>query len=208
MLKGHDISNLQGQIDWSLFGRYRPDFVWAKASQGQWYSDPYFASNWRMLGQLGIPRLAYGFGEPARSNGIADALKFLTVAGAGVSGDIPILDLEDLPPGDPQLRPTDDLLAYTRDWLNTVEATWGVSPLIYSRVGFLQAHNCTGHVELARYGLALAAYETFQFPIPPAPWPVLAFWQVGQGPVPGVATPVDIQLFNGTLDELRRYGKP
>ena len=45
-------------------------------------------------------------------------------------------------------------------------------------------------------------------PSPPAPWTLLAIWQDNDDQsVPGIAGNIDGDYFNGTKDELKRYGK-
>ena len=102
--------------------------------------------------------------------------------------------------------PTADLGAYTLDCVETIESALGVPPLIYSSVDYIIRHKIDKVPQLARCGLWLADWETQSFPVAPAPWPFWAIWQYGNGPLPGVNGPVDLDIFNGTAEQLRKYG--
>lgn len=201
-----DVSNLQGKIDWSLVAKSWPEAMIGKASQGTWYTDSFFPANWQQSLAHGLARGAYAFGEPGRESGHDNAEFFLSrvdAAGGWQSGDLPVLDLE----WDTGIDPDADLLAYTIDWLQIVEAAVGCKPWLYSRQEYLSRHNLLD-ASLANYGLWLAAYDPSIWPATPGQWPFLAAWQYGQGSVPGIQYAVDHDLFNGTKDLFLKYGKP
>jgi lysozyme len=61
-----------------------------------------------------------------------------------------------------------------------------------------------GGEELGRYVLWLAHY-TEQCPALPPPWTRWAFWQyTDNGQIAGIDGAVDLDVFDGSLDELRR----
>jgi GH25 family lysozyme M1 (1,4-beta-N-acetylmuramidase) len=202
MMQVIDVSNHQRSINWALVGQCGPPAAIIKASEGTNYVDPYFVANWQGAKANGINRTAYHFGRPSSNSGHQEAHYFLSVVSDIQVGDSLALDLED-----DLVSPTAGLLAYTLDFLQTIEASLGFKPLLYSSNSYLSEHGCIGSQELAQYGLWIADWQTSQFPATPSPWSVVALWQYGSGPVPGIQGAVDLSVFNGSLDQLKKYGK-
>lgn len=206
-ISGIDVSNHQGTIDWALTARCGISFAVIKASEGPdatkaEYPDQFFTANWKAAKDHGLVRGAYFFGRPSHSSGHNDAKLFLAHLTDLQVGDFLALDLED-----DRVSSHADLLAYVVDFMATVKAAVGFNPLLYSSHSYLSAHNCEGKAELKDNGIWLASW---QLTIPPTPngWDFLAMWQWNdKGTLPGVKTVVDLDFFNGTVDQLRRYGK-
>lgn len=204
--RGCDLSNNNGAIDTALLAKC-VDFALFKASEGTDFTDDYFGPNWYGAGVASLPRAAYHFGRPFSNSGNAEALYFLNVLTQNGfnRGDVLALDLEEDPAGDP--GNTADLLAYTLDFLRTIYGALGVRPLLYARTEYMARHNLTGNAELGQYGLWLADYQTDAYPDAPDPWPFVALWQYGSGQVPGVTGDVDLNVFAGSVDQFKKYGK-
>jgi len=62
MIHGVDVSNNNGTVDLSGFA-----FMFAKASEGVFFSDPLFAAYWGQAAAKGMLRGAYHFGHPGSS---------------------------------------------------------------------------------------------------------------------------------------------
>lgn len=210
MIRGCDVSNWQGVIDWPAVAASGIAFAFAKASEGADWTDPTLVANAAGMRAADITPGFYHFARPSLASGHAEAAHFLSVlasVGGLQPGDMMALDLEDedVPDGS-------DLLAYALDFMRSMEMVTGLKPLLYSRVEYMQRHGLTGstpaHQELASHGLWLAAYGD-KAPDEPEPFPVLAFWQrSSQGWVPGVAGPVDLDVFFGNGAALALYGLP
>lgn len=119
--------------DWSVPIVPMPDAVICKASEAL-FEDPTFASNWKQLGEKGIPRGAYHFFRYTKAS--ADQAKFFveTVhkAGGWKAGDVLVLDDEE----EGHLSASAML-----DFVWNVERMTGIRPLIYSRTLLLNALN-------------------------------------------------------------------
>ena len=90
-------------------------------------------------------------------------------------------------------------------WIDRVRSQLGVEPIVYTNVGMWRWRPAT---ELGTQPLWLAHYTT-ECPSIPPPWLRWTFWQyTDAGRVPGISTPVDLDVFDGSLDELRRRFAP
>lgn len=203
---GIDVSSHQGSVDWMAVRNAGAAFSFTKATGGAWYKNPTFEQNWVGMKNAHIKRGAYHFAfEPSGQaypgpGPEAEAEYFLSaVTPAGIDvGDMLVLDIE-CGPG--------NLSDWVLRWCRFVEQTTSVKPLIYTGRWFSDPHGFPGCPALAAYPLWLAEY-TSTAPTPPAPWNKVDFWQfTDSAQVPGVATPVDGNWFNGSLDLLPLYGK-
>ena len=62
---------------------------------------------------------------------------------------------------------------------------------------------------MTAYPIWVAHYTTKPKPAVPPGWQNWTFWQFSEtGKVTGITTPVDLDRFNGTLDQLRALGAP
>lgn len=209
MLFGPDVSSYQGYPDWQAVAAYGCAFGWTKITENTGYVNPTFVHNWLGMQANGLVRGVYHFAQPSRigaglvQDAIDEADFFLNTlwdktSGTGLEeGDLVALDLE---------AGTGDLLEWTLTWLREVEDALGVKPMLYSGNYFLKDHNCINSIELAEYGVWIAAYQVGTPPVP-AGWDVLAMWQhTSQAHIPGIDGPVDESYFFGERDQLLAYG--
>jgi GH25 family lysozyme M1 (1,4-beta-N-acetylmuramidase)/LysM repeat protein len=201
---GIDVSHWNGNVDWKLVRGDGIRFAFIKATEGDSYEDDTFPPNWKGAKSVGMLRGAYHFFHPN-----IDAKKQADVFVNYVkkSGDLgelpPALDLE---AGDGQ--PNHVIISRAKIWLDRVEAELGERPLIYSSPGFLkfQFSELGGGPPAwtKDYDLWIANYEPALW-LPPG-WSSWKFWQHSKtGVVNGITELVDLDWFNGTLDELFDY---
>ncbi len=201
MIFGIDVSNHQGQIDWGL-ASFVAQFAFVKATEGTVYTDPFFLANWEGAKKNGLVRGAYHFARPSSNTGREEALYFIHATSAVFGpGDIAILDSED-----PLVSPTADLLAHHIDFENTLREYGYPLPVLYSSRAYIDAHNLSG-LAARNWGLWIADWQTGAEPRLPAGWAFYAAWQYGFGQVPGVQGSVDLDIFNGSREQLLKYGK-
>jgi hypothetical protein len=134
-LWGVDISNHQPGADLAKAKAAGCSFVFAKATEGATYADPYFAGFRTKAAQLGLPLGAYHFARPQPGRtGAQEAGAFLHVVGTVRAGELPcVLDLEDTKIG-PQA--TAD---WALEWLLAVHRATGVRPMVYTYSAFAAA---------------------------------------------------------------------
>lgn len=212
-LKGIDISHHNGAINWPVLVN-NVSFVFCKASQGSTYKDDKFSAYQAALKQYGIMRGAYHFFTFKSGSAITQAENFL-------SSDIdfslpgvlpPVVDVEWQVGKNP--ADTTALNQYIKDnraasiqllkdWLNYVEDKTRRVPIIYTNKAFWKEFflNPSG---FEKYPLWIAAYQN-QPPILPPGWTSYTFWQnSGSTTVNGVTGQVDTNIFNGSLDSLKK----
>ena len=209
---GIDVSYWDAGIDWPKVRATGQRFVVAKATEGDFYSDPTFDDNFLGSKPAGFLRGAYHF---FRCN--VDAKKqadyFINyVKSFKDNGELPpVLDLES---NDGVTK--EKIVPAVKIWLDRVEAAFGRKPIIYSGYYFLQDYlsEAGGGPPLwaKDYPLWLAQYpnqyvEGMQ-PSLPRGWFKWTIWQYSEkGRLNGFGNnvSVDLDLFNGTLEDLYRF---
>jgi len=207
---GIDVSYWDAGIDWPKVRATGQRFVVAKSTEGITYKDPTFDDNWFGAKSAGLLRGAYHF---FRCN--VDAKKqadyFIDyVKTVKDNGELPpVLDLET---NDGASK--DKIVAGAKIWLDRVEAAFGKKPIIYSGQYFLQDYLVVaggGPPAWAKdYPLWLAQYPNQYIegmkPTLPRGWFSYTIWQYSdKGKVNGINASVDMNLFNGTLEELYKF---
>ncbi|HEX6897240.1 MAG TPA: GH25 family lysozyme [Bryobacteraceae bacterium] len=204
LLRGIDVSHFQQSVDWAAVASSGVTFCFVKASEGLSYVDPRFEAHWQAAGQAGLARGAYHFFHPAVPV-TAQADLFLKVVMRLEPGDLPpVLDLE--APEEWAGVPVLNRAPLVLRWLQLVETGLRRRPMVYLSPAFMTdvLHNASA---LADYPVWLAHYTDGPAPVVPKPWSKWTFWQHSQtGTIPGIACSVDLNCFNGTLDELKTVG--
>lgn len=196
---GVDVSYYQGAVDFDELAGGGFGFAIARISDGIDHPDDRFADNWSAIAKAGLVRGAYQFFEPGED---AAAQANLVVDAVGVLGarDLPVaLDLETT-----SGVAASELASRVEVWLARVEAGTGKRPLIYSVASFWnRLETDAGGV----YPLWVADYGV-SCPALPASWTTWTLWQrSGSGRAPGISTPVDLDVFNGTSSDLLAFAR-
>ena len=209
---GIDVSYWDSGIDWPKVRATGQRFMFAKATEGDFYADPTFPTNWSGAKAAGLLRGAYHFFR-CNVDPKKQAKKFIDyVKKTNDNGELPpVLDLES---NDGQTK--DKVISRAKTWLDEVEKAFGRKPIIYSGQYFLQDYFSEaggGPPKWAKdYPLWLAQYpNTYvdgQQPYLPRGWFAWTIWQYSEkGKVNGINANVDMNVFNGTLEELYKFAK-
>ncbi|MEO6774064.1 MAG: GH25 family lysozyme [Kofleriaceae bacterium] len=193
---GMDVSYYDDSIDWNVAHAAGIDFAFIRVSDGTQFQDPKFAGYWQGAKAAGVLRGAYQFFRPAEDP-IAQADLLLSLA-PYEPGDLPpVLDVE-VDGGLSQAQ----VVAAVHAWVDHVTAAIGRAPIVYA--GLYSWADLTGSADLTSSPLWIAQYTTAACPNIPAPWTNWLFWQHSDtGQVAGVvSSELDLNVFNGTLDEL------
>ncbi|HEX5838680.1 MAG TPA: GH25 family lysozyme [Anaerolineales bacterium] len=207
---GIDVSYWNAGIDWPKVRAAGQRFVFAKATEGDYYADPTFDDNWRGAKAAGFLRGAYHFFR-ANVDAKKQANKFIDyVRSMSDTAELPpVLDLET---HDNQGK--EKIITRARTWLDLVEEAFNRKPMIYSGQYFLQDHFSEaggGPPSWAKeYPLWLAQYPNVYVPgsqpVLPRGWFTWTFWQYSErGRINGINANVDLNLFNGSLEDLYKF---
>ena len=230
MIRGVDVSSVQGNVDWVSVGESGIQFAMLKCSTGNDAGvDGQFATNMVAAPNAGIVVGAYHFayplpsqaGNPSRDPGAQAQIAFDKCNGLGTRpGDLPpALDLEWPAPQDWQKWgcTAAQIRAWGLAFLKAAEALWGCKPFLYSYPNFLQSIGIAQEPGYADYPLWMADYKRYQHgpppdgasPVVPPPWTSWTMWQHSGGTMKlpnGV--PCDFDVVSGALQDLVRPAAP
>lgn len=193
---GIDVSHYQGEINWDSIertkGQFPLDFVFMRSTAGV-TADAQFARNWRKAKQGGFIRGAYHYYRP-NENSLKQAENFIKTVKLG-KGDLPpVLDIEKIS----SEQSMDSLKSGLKRWLTKVEKHYGIKPIIYSGESF---YTDFLKKEFEGYNLWIANYSFFEDDIRKE-W---LFWQfTDKGGIKGIDGPVDVNIYNGSLQGLKK----
>ena len=205
-IHGIDVSHYQGTISWRRVAEARIDgqpvtFVIVKATEGKSILDVNFNENFYQAREYGLIRGAYHYFSPV-VDGRTQAEYYLHQVHLD-EGDLPpVLDIEEC-----GTLTSEGLRYEALQWLRTVEERYHTTPIIYTGLRFRQQHLDTP--EFQRYPFWIAHYYVPKLGYK-GPW---RFWQhTDLGHVDGIQGPVDLNIYNGSMYELRKltigHGEP
>ena len=193
---GIDISHYQGEVDWKMLkqtrqGQFPINFVFMKATEGGDFSDDKFVANFDSARAHGFVRGAYHFYNPK-----TDAHKqadFFIQSVKLEPGDLPpVLDIEK------KGRDVKKLQQDLKLWLRKVENHYGVKPIIYASYKFKTRYLNDSVFNSYPYWIAHYYVDSVQYQ---GEW---KFWQhTDVGTLPGIDEKVDLNIFNGSLQDLK-----
>jgi GH25 family lysozyme M1 (1,4-beta-N-acetylmuramidase) len=191
-IQGIDVSNFQGAWDWGAW-QGKIGFGMAKATEGDSFTDAWFAHNWDAMLALDrrMPRFAYSYFHPAQDPVVQAAHLVATVRGQGLlPGDNFVMDLEDTD-GLPPATVARNAVTFLRE---VNELAPGHRVLVYTNPSFAAEGNCAG---MGAWFLWIADYGVTR-PAVPSLWPAATFWQ-------WTDQRVDRDVFLGTQAELLAF---
>ena len=194
VVDGIDVSLYQGPIDWPAVADDGVLFGFARVSHGG-FVDPEFETNWEGMRKNGLLRGAYHFFEPD-GDVVSQATTFIDHVGTLGPGDLPsVLDIESHGG-----LTAEEVVSGARTWIDIVEAGTGRKAIIYTGSYFW--NDSVGTTEFNGHPLWIAHYQT-NCPNLPTAWDNWTFWQYSStGSVSGIGENVDVNYFNGTIEQL------
>lgn len=190
-ITGIDISRHQREIVWEDVRSSQIKFAFIKATEGKDYKDPNFNKNWDKSKKEGIIRGAYHYYRP-NSPPDLQALNFISSVMLE-SGDLPpVLDIEE---GIDKLTLKGDIFVY----LKILENAYRVTPIIYCNSNYYNKL-FEGDSLFAKYPKWIAHYGVSKPSVDK-----YHFWQkTDKGRVRGINSPVDLNEFRGTYEDLEK----
>jgi lysozyme len=197
---GIDLSHyqLKEDVKWdslSIGNRSIPiKFVVLRGTMGNKSTDRHFEEFWQLAKKHELIRGAYHFYR-TDEDPVTQANNFL----ANVKleeGDLPpILDIEKIP----KQKSNEKLINDLKIWCRIIEKIYGTKPIIYT---YYHYYKNFLRGEFDDYPLWLANYNDVPTPSLNDNWD---FWQFTEnGIVYGISTKVDINVFNGNLQSLKK----
>lgn len=195
-IHGIDISHHQKDIAWKDVAAINVNgtkiqFAFIKATEGITRQDLHFSSNWKKCKEAGLVRGAYHFYYPSR-DAKKQAENFISQVNL-VPGDLPpVLDIE-LSKG----KSKAEIVKGCQEWCKVVEDKYGVKPIIYTNPAFYDKYLKD---DFEDYPLWVAHYYQEMPRMEHRDW---IFWQhTDCATIKGIKKPVDLNVFNGDLDDL------
>ncbi len=199
-VRGIDISHYQQDIDWDRLRNADiqgapVSFVFIKATEGIDKFDDNFNRNFFNARKSGIIRGAYHFFS-TKSSARRQAEFFCRMVQLEAGDLPPVLDVE---------TEVDRISNYSREklkkevleWMNIVERHYGVAPILYASYSFRKHY--LHDADFEHYPFWIAHYYVSNLKYA-GNW---AFWQhTDAGRIDGIKGDVDINLFNGEMDDL------
>jgi GH25 family lysozyme M1 (1,4-beta-N-acetylmuramidase) len=198
---GVDVAGDQ-QTNWAKVKKSGRSFAIIKATEGTWYQNEGFATDWQAAKAAGVIRGAYAYFHPGEDGKAqADYLVDTIDAQGGLQDDDlpPMLDWEVTDGVD-----TASDVAQAQAFLDEVEARTGRKTILYTYPAFWDSLGEPAGFE--SYGLNMANFET-SCPLVPPPFTGFTMWQYAADVnVPGIAHHMaDADEFNGTLADLKAW---
>ncbi|WP_152046185.1 glycoside hydrolase family 25 protein [Aureimonas psammosilenae] len=201
---GIDVSKYQRDVDWEAVRRGGVAFAFIKSTEGGDRVDSRFRENWDAARAAAVPRGAYHFFYHCRS-GREQAKWFIANVPRDPQALPPVLDVEWTPDSPTCTRrpARDELVREMQDFLDLVEAHYGVRPILYIPID----------VHRDRLVGAFPRYEFWLRAVKDHPTAVyedrpFRFWQwTATGTVPGISGEVDRNAFSGTKEDWAKWLK-
>ncbi|MGL5959075.1 MAG: glycoside hydrolase family 25 protein [Phocaeicola sp.] len=196
-IHGIDLSHHQGEIDWQQLsltqkGPFPIRFIFLKASEGGDFSDRLFQASFDSARANGFIRGAYHFYNP-KSDPVVQADFFIQSVKLQPGDLPPVLDIEVKSHDEEKLRKN------LKIWLDRVEGYYGVKPILYTSYKYKMKYLNDSLFNSYPYWLAHYYVDSVRYE---GKWD---FWQhTDVGALPGINEWVDLNVFNGSLEELKK----
>jgi GH25 family lysozyme M1 (1,4-beta-N-acetylmuramidase) len=200
-VKGFDVSAYQGSVNWSSAYSSGARFAYVKATEGTYYTNPDFASQYNGSYNAGFIRGAYHFARPDTTSGATQA-DYFSSHGGGWSADgktlPPALDIEYNPYGSECYGLSQSsMVSWVNSFVTEMYNKWHKYPMIYTTLDWWTT--CTGNSSAfaAKDPFWIAKYSSTA-PTPPSGSSFWTMWQYADsGTFPG-----DQDYFNGSMTQL------
>ena len=212
-LSGVDVADYQhpngAAINWTQVASAGYGFAFIKDSEGNYYVNPYYASDLAQAKAAGLYATGYHFAVPNVSDGVTQADYAVSHANYAADGrTLPVaLDVEYDPYVSSDhtnecygLSPA-QMTAWISAFDGEVQRLIGKAPIIYTTADWW--NTCTGgSTAFGANPLWVAAYAVSSPPLP-AGWASWTFWQyTSSATVPGISGNVDASYFTGAIATL------
>jgi len=130
-IRGVDVSNYQGKIDWTVLSNQDIDFAFIKATEGSSFVDASFSQNWEAAQQTDLHVGAYHFFS-YDSPGITQAKNFIQTVPVFEGMLPPVVDVEFYGDKGSNHPDKEAVVEELRIMLQELEAHYGLRPILYT----------------------------------------------------------------------------
>lgn len=203
-VRGVDVSAYQGEIDWPVLADQDLDFAFVKATEGSSHVDARFAANWAGAQDADLVVGAYHF-LSFESPGADQAANVVENVPADPGTLPPVVDVEYYGQFMTDPPTVDELRGILDPLLAALEEHYGAPPIIYTTQ---EVRGSYLGDDYDRYPLWIRSVASSP-ELPKQKW---EFWQYSDRDVlpgyDGEEDHIDMNVFDGTLDELRAMTLP
>ena len=186
-------------IDWSKVRTDGQSFAFVKATEGGDWVNPHYVEDIQAANAAGLKTGAYHYARPAGDAKTQAANFAAQIALAPNQTLPPALDIE-VDEG----KSAAQLEQWIEEFTSELKRLTGRTPMIYTYKYFWMGQ-MNNSQKFSDMPLWLAAYQD-QAPEAVGGWNELSFWQrSGSGKVAGISTDVDMNLFNGSKQQLQSF---
>lgn len=201
-VRGVDVSNYQGEIDWDILSEQNIKFAFIKATEGSSFVDARFKTNYENAQKTQLRVGAYHFFS-FQSQGITQAENFIETVPKIENMLPPVVDfefyggLEKKPPEKTETREQLNIM------LSELEAYYGMKPIIYVKKEAYDTYLQDGYEE---YDIWIRSVYNMQIDLGDCDW---VFWQYSNRMhlkgYDGKEYYIDMNAFYGTEEEFQKY---
>ena len=199
LIRGVDVSEYQGDIDWSVLANQDIDFAFIKATEGSSYTDEHFSENWENASKTDLRIGAYHFFS-LESSGKLQAEHFYNTVQAVENMLPPVVDVE---PYATYKDISEENISELTDWLTVTEKNYGIKPIIYTTSKW---YNKQIKDSFPDYNIWIRS--VYSKPDKDVKW---TFWQYSNrmrlDGYDGEEKYIDMNVFNGSAEEFAGYPK-
>ena len=186
-------------IDWSKVRSDGQSFAFVKATEGGDWVNPHYVQDIQAANAAGLKTGAYHYARPAGDAKTQAANFAAQIALAPDQTLPPALDIEVA-----EGKSAAQLEQWIEEFTSELKRLTGRTPMIYTYKYFWMGQ-MNNSQKFSDMPLWLAAYQD-QAPEAVGGWKKLSFWQrSGSGKVAGIPTDVDMNLFNGSKQQLQSF---
>lgn len=200
-VRGVDVSHYQGAVDWHALQAQGVMFAYIKATEGSSSVDGTYQTNWENVRLSGLRPGAYHFFS-FESSGLDQAANFIRTVSRVDNMLPPALDVEPYGPYK-AIRDIPGAASEMRQWLNAVEAEYGLRPVIYTTEAFYK-----GCIAEAFPDYDIWIRSVYRRPSGSVQW---TFWQYSDrsrlNGYDGEERFIDMNTFHGSVEDFEAYGQ-
>lgn len=203
-VRGVDVSAYQGEINWETLAGQGIRFAFIKATEGSTFVDPKFAVNFENASRTSLRIGAYHFFS-YDSSGITQAENFIATVPKIDRQLPPVVDIEFYGDKEANLPDITKTQAELKDLLFKIQNYYGVKPIIYVTD---KTYDLYIKDVFQAYDIWIRSVYSNAHISDGRAW---TFWQYSnRGRLKGykgVEKFIDLNVFSGSADEFKNYGK-